>query len=153
MSEWLVGKRCAAIVRLLPHLPPRAVAEEASKATVLLNLAQQQPYSVPAKTFEHLTSGRENLLVCENDSETARLVAGIGGVNQVDSRDRSALERTLLDLYRRHVIEGRMTVPAPEEVRRFSREVANEQFWSLIGKAAGLSAPLRREAGHGLTAS
>jgi hypothetical protein len=153
LADWLVGRACAPSVRLLPHLSPQAVAEEVFRATVLLNLAQQQPYSVPAKTYEHLISGRENLLVCENDCETAQLVKGIRGVNQVDSRDPSALERTLFDLYRRHAVEGSMTVPTAAEVRKFSREAPNEQFWCLIEKVAGLSADLPREADHSLTAS
>jgi hypothetical protein len=140
-------------VRLLPHLPPRAVAEEVSRATVLVNLAQQQPYSVPAKTYEHLISGREILLLCEDDCETAQLVKGIRGVNQVDSRDPAALERALFDLYRRHAVAGSMTVPTMEEVRKFSREAPNEQFWCLIDKVAALSADLPREANPGLTAS
>lgn len=153
LADWLVGRVCAPSVRLLPHMPPQAVAEEVSRATVLVNLAQQQPYSVPAKTYEHLISGRENLLVCENDCETAQLVKGIRGVNQVDSRDPAALERTLFDLYRRHAVAGTMTAPAAEEVRQFSREAANEQFWCLIEKAAGLSADLPRETNASLTAS
>jgi len=153
LADWLVGKACAPIVTLLPHLPPQAVAEEASRATVLVNLAQQQPYSVPAKTYEHLISGREMLLVCENDCETAQLVKGVRGVNQVDTRDPSALERTLFDLYRRHAVEGSMTVPTVEEVRKFSREAPNEQFWCLIEKLAGLGPDLPREANLSLTAS
>lgn len=139
LAEWIAGKRCASVVRLLPYLPAQAVAEEVSQATVLLNLAQQQPFSVPAKTYEHLISGRENLLICENESETAELVKGLSGVNQVDSRDSPAIEKALLDLYRRHVLGGYMIVPGGEEVRRFSRDAANEQFWSLIDAAAGLS--------------
>ena len=153
LTDWLVGKACAPIVRLLPHLPPQAVAEEASRATVLVNLAQQQPYSVPAKTYEHLISGREILLICEDDCETAQLMKGIRGVNQVDSHDPRALEQTLFDLYRRHAIEGSMTVPTAEEARKFSREAPNEQFWSLIEKVAGLGTDLAREAGDSLTAS
>jgi hypothetical protein len=153
LSEWLDGRSCASSVRLLPHLPSQAVAEEVSRATVLVNLAQQQPYSVPAKTYEHLISSRENLLVCENDCETALLVKGIRGVNQVDSRDPSALERTLYDLYRRHAIEGRMTIPAAEQVRKFSREAPNEQFWRLIGLVAGLSTEPPSTANHSLRAS
>lgn len=153
VSDWLDGRACASVVRLLPHLPPQAVAEEVSRATVLVNLAQQQPYSVPAKTYEHLISGRENLLICENDCETAQLVRGISGVNQVDSRDPAALEQTLFDLYRRHAVEGRMTVPAAGEVRKFSREAPNEQLWCLIDQVAGFGAQQPHAANHSLTAS
>lgn len=153
LSAWLLGKACASCVRLLPHLPSQAVAEEVCRATVLVNLAQQQPYSVPAKTYEHLISGRENLLVCENECETAQLVRGIHGVNQVDSRDPSALERSLYDLYQRHAVAGTMSGPTAEEVRKFSREGPNEQFWCLIEKAAGLNADLSREAAASLRTS
>jgi hypothetical protein len=123
------------------------VAEAVARSTVLLNLAQQQPFSVPAKTYEHLASGREILLICENGAETAQVVAGIRGVNQVDPRDREVLEKTLLDLYHRHVIEGRMTVPSQEDVRKFSRAAANEQFWSILDSVAGLSALLPHRRG------
>lgn len=153
LTDWLAGRACAASVNILPHLPAQAVTAEVSRATVLVNLAQQQPYSVPAKTYEHLISGRENLLICENDCETAQVVKGIRGVNQVDWRDPAALERTLFDLYRRHAVAGAMTVPTAEEVRKFSREVPNEQFWCLIGKAAGLNTDLRREPTASLKAS
>jgi len=153
VSDWFTDRACASSVRLLPHLPPQAVAEEVSRATVLVNLAQQQPYSVPAKTYEHLISGREILLICEDECETAELVRGIRGVNQVDSRDPSALERALYDLYLRHAVEGRMTVPTAEEVRKYSREAPNEQFRCLIEQAAGFAADLPREPNHSLTAS
>jgi hypothetical protein len=88
--------------------------------------------SVPAKTYEHLASGRENLLLCERDSETAHVVAGIRGVNQVDPRDSSALENTLLELYRHHAVEARLTAPAAKDVLQFSRDCANERFWEVM---------------------
>ena len=91
--------------------------------------------------------------MCEHDCETAQLVKDIRGVNQVDSSDPPALERTLFDLYRRHAVAGRMTVPAAEEVRKFSREAPNEQFWRLIDQVAGLSADLPGVATESLTAS
>ena len=87
IDQWLVGKRCAAAVRVLDSQPPTVVSEAARTATVLLNLAQGQRLSVPAKTFEHLASGKENLLLCENDSESAQLVANVPGVIQVDPSD------------------------------------------------------------------
>ena len=138
VTDWLAGKQCARLVKLLPQMPPEAVAEATRAATVLLNLAQQQPFSVPAKTYEHLICGREMLLLCEDESETARIVKGIRGVNQVDPRYPGVLEGCLLDLYRRHVIEGRMRVPTRQEVQDFSRAAANQTFWSIIGSVATL---------------
>jgi serine acetyltransferase/glycosyltransferase involved in cell wall biosynthesis len=136
LSDWLRGKRCEAVVRLLPPQSAQAVAQEVAQATVLLNLAQQQHLHVPAKTFEQLAKGREVLLICENECETARIVSGIRGVMQVDQRDPGALVAALADLYRRHVVEGVASVPAREDVVRFSRAFSNERFHALLTSLA-----------------
>jgi hypothetical protein len=141
VSNWLVGKRCAQVVKFLPPQPPEAVAKVTLESSVLLNLAQHQPLSVPAKTFEHLASGRENLLLCEDEAESATLVAGISGVIQVDPADADALDRVLMDLYERHVNQGRMRAPTEEDVRSFSRATAHETFWWIISSVGDLRAP------------
>lgn len=134
--DWLEGKRCAAVVKFVPLQPPEVVANTSLDSTVLLNLAQHQPLSIPAKTFEHLASGRENLLLCEDDSESARVVAKIRGVLQVDPQNAEALDRVLLDLYERHVNQGRLRAPAPQEVAAFSRAAANDSFWRIMNSIA-----------------
>lgn len=131
-AGWLKGKRCAEVVNFVPPQPPEVVAAKTLDSTVVLNLAQHQPLSVPAKTFEHLASGRENLLLCEGDSESAQLVAKIPGVLQIDPRDVEALDRALLDLYERHVNQGLLRAPAPQDVTAFSRAAANEAFWRIM---------------------
>jgi hypothetical protein len=133
---WLDGKRCAAVVNFVPPQPPEVVAEKTLESTVVLNLAQHQPLSVPAKTFEHLASGRENLLLCEDDSESAHLVAKIPGVLQVDPRNVEALDRVLHDLYERHVIQGQLRAPTQQEVATFSRAAANDKFWQVMRSIA-----------------
>lgn len=138
LTAWTQDKRCRTAVEVLPQMPSEAVAQAVGKSTVLLNLAQNQPMSVPAKTYEHLASGREILLVCENESETAQVVAGINGVIQVDQSDPAALEQVLLDLYRRHAVEGKLNAPAEEDVFRFSRTAANQQFMAIISSAMRL---------------
>jgi hypothetical protein len=138
VSNWLEGKRSAEIVKFLPPQPPDVVAKVTLESSVLLNLAQHQPLSVPAKTFEHLASGRENLLLCEDDAESARLVAEIPGVIQVDPADADALDRALMDLYERHVNQGQMRAPAEEDVRSFSRVSAHETFWWIISSVGNL---------------
>jgi hypothetical protein len=142
LVSWIESKRCATVVKVLPRSPPHEVTKAVAESTLLLNLSQEQPLSVPAKTFEHFASAREILLLCENDSETASLVAGIPGVNQVDQRDVQALEKVLLDIYRRHVAQRQMTVPTRIDVLKFSREAANEQFWKVVsslGEVPGCS--------------
>jgi len=133
---WLEGKRCAAVVKFVPPQPAEIVAKTALESTVLLNLAQHQPLSIPAKTFEHLASGRENLLLCEDDSESAQLVAKISGVLQVDPQNVEALDRVLFDLYERHVVQGRLRAPAQQDIAAFSRAAANDAFWRIMRSIA-----------------
>lgn len=141
LQDWMHGKRCAAIVRLLPSQSSQALAEAVARSTVLLNLAQQQPLSVPAKTYEQIACGREILLICEDGSETARVVAGVTGVTQVDPADFRALTHALLDLYTRHVVMGNLTAPAEAEVAQFSRARANELFYALLASIIPLGLP------------
>jgi Glycosyl transferase 4-like domain len=135
---WLEGKRCAGIVKFVSTQTPEIVAQATLESTVVLNLAQHQPLSIPAKTFEHLASGRENLLLCEDDSESAQLVASIPGVLQVDPLNAEALDRVLWDLYERHVIQGRLQAPAPADIAAFSRAAANDTFWQIMRSVATL---------------
>lgn len=130
--SWLEGKRCSGVVNFVTSQPREVVAEAALESTVVLNLAQHQPLSIPAKTFEHLASGRENLLLCEDDSESAQLVSKIPGVLQVDPRNAEVLDRVLIDLYERHVNQGRLRAPSQEDVAAFSRDAANENFWRIM---------------------
>jgi hypothetical protein len=136
VKDWLDGTRCAAAVKFVPPQPPEVVASATLESTLLLNLAQHQPLSIPAKTFEHLASGRENLLLCEDDSESAQVVAKIPGVLQVDPHNTEALDQVLLDLYVRHVNERRLRAPAPQDVAAFSRGAANDDFWRIMNSIA-----------------
>lgn len=120
------------MVTIVPPQTSAVVANAVETSTVLLNLAQGQNLSVPAKTFEHLASGRENLLVCEDDCETARLVSGIPGVNQVDPEKSEKLTATLLSLYDRHVRIGQLASPDGPGLAMFSRAASNEAFFKLL---------------------
>jgi serine acetyltransferase len=144
LETWVRGKRCAAVIRILPEQTAARVAQEVAEATVLLNLAQQQHLHVPAKTYEHLAAGREVLLICEDSCETAQLVSGIRGVIQVDQSNPQLLAEVLRDLYNRHVADGTLVVPAEEDVRRFSRALANERFYAVLGPLAARRDPSER---------
>lgn len=140
LGRWLQGKRCAAVVRILAREDAQGVAREVADATLLVNLAQQQRLHVPAKTFEQLASGREILLIGEEDCETARVTAGIAGVGRVDQSDSDSFDAALLELYRRHAVTGRPRVPPAAEVRRFSRALCNARFAAVLGAIVPLAA-------------
>jgi hypothetical protein len=122
LRDWLRGRRSAAVVEILSAVSDVELAPMIDRATVLLNLAQDQLHQIPAKTFEHLASGREVLAICEAQSDTGRLLGSIAGANCVEPRDLDRLLQVLRDLYRRHVVNG---VPEPvpaEQGSRFSRD-------------------------------
>ena len=96
---------------------------------------------VPAKTFELLALGREILMLCESDSDTAALVRGMEGVSCVNSARHGELDSILLDLYRRHVIEGTLRTPPLEQISQYSRDAQNSRFISLLESVT--SAPAR----------
>jgi hypothetical protein len=132
LAGWLNGRACESIVSVVPRQPMSVVATEMQKATVLLNLAQNQPLAVPAKSFEQLAAGREMLLVAERGSETATLLGTIPGVTLVDGDDPSALDTALEDFYHRHVVEGIASPPPHGAVRQFSRAVINVEIVDLV---------------------
>lgn len=132
LVRWLGERKWGQSVRILPRQPKSVVDAAVEASTTLLNFAQGMPLQIPAKTYEHLASGREILVICESDSETAQVVAGIEGVNCVDPRDTDALREVLVMLYRRHVLEGKLIAPDENAVARFSREASNDTFWQVI---------------------
>jgi hypothetical protein len=132
LLAWLRGRKCEALVRVLEPVTPPIAQAMIAESSVLLNLAQASPLTVPAKTYEHLASGREMLVMCEAGGATARLVEGIPGVISVDPSDGASLDRALADLYRRHVIVGELTAPPASIVGEFSREVQTRKFFQLV---------------------
>jgi hypothetical protein len=138
LADWLRGRRCEARVHLIAPVSVAALAPLLERATVHLNLAQHQPNQIPAKTFEHLASGREILVLCEADSDTARLLDGIAGTTRVDPADAAALRAALRDLYSRHVVDGIARSAPPEAVRRYSRATQNQRFTALLNRIVRL---------------
>lgn len=135
LAGWLAGRRIEEVVEVIPELPVAELRPYFDEATVLLNFAQGQPRQIPAKTFEHLASGRELLAFCEPDSDTGRLLAGIGGTIQIAPGDGLATERALLDLYDRHVVKGVLSPPSLEEIQSYSRLGQNRAFESMVRTA------------------
>jgi glycosyltransferase involved in cell wall biosynthesis len=132
IRNWLRGKVAERIVTILPRQPKHRVDEAIQKSTLLVNFSQNQPYSIPAKTFEQLASGREILILAERGCEVDRLVSGIDGVTVVDAQATGSLDSFLLDAYQRHVLGCELRPPSRTDVAKFSRALANERFLRLF---------------------
>ena len=103
------------------------------ESTVLLNLAQHQPLSIPAKTFEHTSRVAEKTCFCARTTPRVRSWwRKIPGVLHVDPRCDEALDRVLFDLYQRHVIQGQLRAPLQ---RRMLRASLGKQRTTLSGKS------------------
>ena len=132
LRQWLVGRPSGQVVTILPRLSSEELARLYERATLLLNFAEGQMMQVPAKTFELLSLGREVLIFCEPDSDTAKVVQGLAGVSCICSSDAPALLAMIRALYHRHVQEGRLSAPAHKDIWRYSRTAQNERFRTLI---------------------
>ncbi len=137
LRQWLPKRRCEQVVSLIPELPEEQMRSYVDAATVLLNFAQWQPMQIPAKTFEHLASGREILAVSEAGSDTSNLLDRVPGVHRISPEDPEAMYRVLDDLYRRHVIQGRLRPLQDRYVTPYSREFQNRVLLEVLVTATG----------------
>jgi hypothetical protein len=134
LRDWLRGRRSAGVVEIRSTVSDAELSPMVDRATVLLNLAQDQLHQIPAKTFEHLASGREILAICEAQSDTGRLLGSIEGANCVEPQDLGRLLEVLRDLYRRHVVDG-LAQPVPaDQGRHYSRDAQLRRMEMILGK-------------------
>jgi Glycosyl transferase 4-like domain len=140
LRGWLGDRPWRDAVTVLPFLGTTELVRLYERATLLLNFAEGQVMQIPAKTFELLALGRELLMLCEPQSDTAALVRGLRGVWCVQSRDAVGLRDRLRDIYRRHVVDGVLWAPSAAEVSRYSRAAQNETFMRLIENLRGKAA-------------
>jgi hypothetical protein len=142
IRSWTCGKRCDAVVQVLPAVTREELAKLVEGSTLLLNFAQFESYSVPAKSYDQMASGREIVILAEPDGATARLFRDMRGVT-VASTERE-LYLALRDIYARHVVGGTATVPSREDALAFSREPQSQKFYGLIAALAESRLPRNR---------
>lgn len=83
------------VVQVRPRVSRRESIREIRAASALLLLQQGHAFSVPAKTYEYLASGRP-ILAVTGEGETARVIADSGTGVVVETGDAEALEQGLL---------------------------------------------------------
>lgn len=132
LKSWLSEKPAGKVTRVLPKVAQTELRSFFDDATVLLNLAQRQPMAVPAKSFEQLASGKEVLFICEQDSDTARLVEGIPGVYRVDCDDVDGMQSVLQEMYVRHVEKKITAAPDSSAIGKFSRQEQNKRLLEVL---------------------
>lgn len=91
---------CASSVFLHAHVAHQRALAIMKGADVLVLLAENQPLSIPAKTYEYLASGRPVLVFTEAGSATHGLLQGLPGVCIVTARRPDEVKAGVLRLMR-----------------------------------------------------
>lgn len=135
LREWVNDKGIGDVVDFLGVLPSEALSEAVANADVLINLSQRQQVAIPAKTFEHLGSSKEILMIAEHDSDSAAVLREAKRGIIVGPTDDSALQKAVETLYRRYVVDElppEIDVTASEV---FSRERQNDRYIRILSGA------------------
>jgi glycosyltransferase involved in cell wall biosynthesis len=131
LQSWLEERDLHRIVSLRDPVPSAAILELTRRANVLINFAQNQKDSVPAKLFEQIASRRQVLLFTEADSESALVAGQCPQVLRVDA-DTAQIENAISRLYAQWV-QGSSASPVDEDyVASLGRRRANEQLERLM---------------------
>ena len=97
LGKWIDDNGLGENVRLRGNVDADQLDGIYRDAEVLLVFAQQQPRQIPAKIFEYMPYKTAILAIAENESDTARLLAGIDEYHVVESST-DEISRTLQDL-------------------------------------------------------
>lgn len=131
LRQWLRERQLDEIVSLRDPVPSSQVAELIREANVLINFAQKQHDSVPAKLFEQIASRRHVLLFTEADSESAIVAGNSAQVLRVDS-DIAEIETAICRLYAQWV-DGDTTPTIDDSyLANLGRRRANEHLERLL---------------------
>lgn len=128
LQPWLDAHELNDIVQLHGSVDQAEVRRRTELANVLVNFAQGQRNQIPAKTFEHLVSGREVLVVAESDSDTAGIVRDSATGQVVDPGDPAAIQAALLDLYTRYVEQQLAFKTSSAAISSYSRQHQNASY-------------------------
>jgi Glycosyltransferase Family 4 len=133
------GLDVGARVSQVGYVGHRDALVEMRRASALLLYVAPSSLAPSGKLYEYLTSGRPILCVARPDGLAHRLVSEWGAGAAADPRDDAAIERAIMELYRRWEAGDLAT---PEDVgertlRRFSRRALAGELASVLARAAG----------------
>lgn len=122
-------------VEFADYLPHRRALEELARSAVLLLSVHSDPYvaqiSIPAKLFEYMALGRPVLAVSPPGAAAALVdESGCGVVLHPDDID--AIERAIVEYYRRFTRGELHAVCAPEVLQRFERRSLTKALSRLL---------------------
>lgn len=139
-SMWLQGFAPPSGIRVeqTGYVDHARAVEEMCAATALLLYVPGSSLAPSGKLFEYLASGRPVLCLAHPDNLASRLVQEWDAGVVADPHDQEAIERALLELWRRW-LEDRL--PDQDEIRRrtlelYSRRAGAERLAAVLDEAA-----------------
>jgi glycosyltransferase involved in cell wall biosynthesis len=140
-NVWLTSFRPPDGLRVVQtgYVDHASAVSEMQAATALLLYVSATSLAPSGKLFEYLASGRPLLCVARDENLASRLVREWDGGVTADSGDPAAIEKAILELWRRWEEDG---LPDQAEVRartleRYSRRAAAKRLASVLDEAAG----------------
>jgi hypothetical protein len=135
LPDWVRGNKLDDCVSFRGLVPRSEVARLTGGCNVLINLAQEQKWQIPAKLFEHVASGRAVLLFAEPDSDSATVSAGLVGVHRVDDDvdDVTSKLRALYLQFSENPARDKSVTLSPEPA--FSRRTSNRRLVRILEQA------------------
>lgn len=139
VTAWTRDREVDDVVSVDDPVPYDQLAAFVEASNVLVNFSQGQRLQIPAKTYEHLASGRDVVCIAESDSDVARLYreAEFGFVIEPDDVDE--MYATLTKLYDKHVDADRTEAFDVPDTTGFRRD---EQFRKLLPPLRSVSTTL-----------
>jgi len=134
IEEMVRREGLASETKLLDSLPYKEALREMAASHVLLLLATNQYYQIPAKTFEYLASGAD-IIALTSEGATADLLGEIGWGFVVEPNSRKEIKDAIETCYEKYEAgncQSNQRMPSQQFLLRYSRKQLTKNLASLL---------------------
>jgi glycosyltransferase involved in cell wall biosynthesis len=129
-------------VNLTGPLGRRETLRRMRQSSLLLLLAEAQPFQIPGKTYEYLRAGRP-ILALTSEGAVVELLRKAGGAWVVDPAHEEGVAAAVLEAYRAWERGSRTLMPDPRAVASFDRRLLAGRLAELLDRSVGSPALAR----------
>ena len=137
LQPWLDAHEMQDAVKILPAVGPDELRRLVTASNLLINFAQGQPRQIPAKSYEYIASGRDQLIIAEPDGDLADLVREAGVGKTVSPDDISGMKDAILGYYREYADDSERRAVAASELSQYGRAAQLARFGELLNELDG----------------
>jgi hypothetical protein len=134
VSDLIESRGLARVVHVAAPVSHKAAVEHMTNCDLLLLLAPDQPYMIPAKVFEYLASGTDILALTE-DGATGDLMGRFQRSVQVHPQDVEGIKKAVAQRYEMWM-RGRSPAAGipPPDVQRYERKELTRELSSVLDR-------------------